>query len=280
MANISFNDDAFTELFVTEGGACFPILVKWRRHAKRILVFGQSAISNRDGLTLPIYHRWTWSDDFPNATCIWLSDPTLHLSETLLGGWFQGEPEHFYAETAAQIIANIASLCDIPTELIYFYGSSAGGFSSIVMADELNANAIAEIPQINMTKYHVKSVTDELLKHSLKCPTMDIAKEKFEYRMNIIARLTQRKSIPNITILQNVNDNIHMKNHIYPLLESLSAMHDTHTSLAHRRFRMELFANRGPTGDGHVVATKQFTLDAIRQTMRDLEVSLGRQVQI
>jgi len=48
-----------------------------------------SGYVDRTRLSLPVFHRWSWSGQFPGHT-LYISDPTLLLSSRLGLGWYIG----------------------------------------------------------------------------------------------------------------------------------------------------------------------------------------------
>ena len=264
-------NDRFIELHVECKGVVFPMLLNYRAFSRRMVVFGQSALSSRDQLSLPIFHRWSWAEDFPDASFLALSDPTLELDPQLLGGWFQGTPEHFYAETAAVLVRELGAKLGLQPNQIFFYGSSAGGFTSILMAAEIGAHAIAEIPQINMSDYHVGSAVQGLLRNCYGGLTLEQAKRKFGMRMDLVTRLSETKRLPNIVYLQNLADEMHTERHMKPLLGALPKILEDSVELRDRKIQFEFYRNRTPKGDGHVVGPKELSLQAIRRAMREFK---------
>lgn len=257
------------QLRVRERGVPFEMLYKANPSSDCLIVFGQSALSTRENLALPVYHRWTWFDDFPQAACLTLNDPTLYLSETLFGGWFQGTREHFYMEDGARIVARIAQQLGIPTSRIFFYGSSAGGFSSLMMAAELgNATAIAEIPQTDMAKYHVLSAVDALRTHCYGGMTLDAISAEYGDRLSVLHRFAKLGKVPNILYLQNVADTLHLERHVFPFIAGIEPLFKDSISCLNRRILLELYCGRTDKGDGHVAASRKEAVRAIKMAMR------------
>jgi hypothetical protein len=207
--------------------------------------------------------------DFPEATCVALSDPTLALDPGLLGGWFQGEPDHFYAETCARLITTLADRLSIPPERIVFYGSSAGGFTSILMASETGGHAVAEIPQVVMSDYHVGSAVRGLLQHCYGGVALREAKRRFGSRMDLTTRLLETRRLPNVLYLQNLADKVHLDRQMQPFLATVTQLWDEDEALRAKRLIVEAYHGRAPNGDGHAVAPKAVSVRAIRYAMRE-----------
>lgn len=114
---------------------------------------------------VPSFYRWSYVDNFDqNIICV--SDPTLYLSESMLGGWFIGSKENWVLPMILKDIKEFAHARGI--KKIIFSGASLGGFASLMAADlfsndqecVLKVRYIAENPQVTLFKYmwinHIK----------------------------------------------------------------------------------------------------------------------------
>lgn len=96
--------------------------------------------------------RDTWADEI-NASCIYIDDPTIHHSKLTIG-WGTGIEKHYYLKSISEIIKKICVLKGIENSDVYYYGSSAGGTMSIMLATmHQDSLAIANNPQAYSYKY-------------------------------------------------------------------------------------------------------------------------------
>jgi hypothetical protein len=245
------NKDSLEKLKVVINSVSYDLLLKSKSNAKYILVFGQSALGNRSAFPIPIFHRWTWFEDYKDAHCICLNDPTLYLNENLLGGWFQGVSDDFYMKNAALLVQKIAELLGVKNNNIFFYGSSAGGFSSLFMAAYVKGStAIADIPQTDMSKYHVQSALNGLLNCCYDGRSIEEVYRHYPDRFSVSEFYKKINFMPNIIYMQNSCDEIHLSQHMMPFIS------DTSEILMHSKttFMAEFYAARNTSGDGHVAA--------------------------
>ena len=84
-------------------------------------------------ITPPFIDRWSWFKYF-DESYIAHSDPMLTMDDELVLGWCVGTKDHWYLETIAKIIDYIAINHQIRHDNILFYGTSNGGFVSMVLA--------------------------------------------------------------------------------------------------------------------------------------------------
>ena len=240
-------------------------LVRVRECADFLIVFGQSALSSRS--RLPVFHRWTWFDDFPQAHCVALNDPTLFLNESMLGGWFQGTESRFYMNDGVDFVAHLASQLGVAPNRILFYGSSAGGFSSLMMAGMLNGStAIPDIPQTDLRKYHVKSKVNSLLQNCYGGLSMEDVVASYSYRMSVVELYKRIEYIPNIIYLQNCADTIHLQDHMLPFLEGVEEL----LPRSGNQLVIEMYSARTEKGDGHVSAPRGMVGRVIKGVMKKL----------
>lgn len=80
----------------------------------------------------PVFMREKWQGDY-DSHCIYIDDPTLH-DDNLRVGWGFGEDSHYYLESISKIVIKISLLLDISSANTIYFGSSAGGFMSLMLA--------------------------------------------------------------------------------------------------------------------------------------------------
>jgi hypothetical protein len=210
---------------------------------------------------MPLFHRSSWFADFPDANCIALNDPSLYLNDQLLCGWFQGTSSYFYLEYCVEILKKIAYILNVNPENIYFYGSSAGGFSSLMMASHFhNSTAIAEIAQTDLRNYNIKSAINNLLTHCYGGKSFEEVVDLYSYRLSVLEYYKKIQNIPNILCIQNCADSHHLQQHFLPFAEGMEVL------LAGKNvfFRSEFYSARSSTGGGHTVAPREWVVKLIK----------------
>ncbi|PAU73001.1 hypothetical protein CK497_07770 [Vreelandella alkaliphila] len=175
--------------------------------SKKLIVLGQDALT-RDKVELPHFFRWKWVDDLPCSTII-LNDPTLYLDEKLNGGWFVGSKERDYVKECSLIITKIAKLIDVHHPVVFF-GASAGGFSSLMLASCIpGSRAVVDIPQVDLFTYHVKNEVDKLILSALSFNDLSSVTDDFYFRLRVIDRFKKEGRVPDIVYMHNVKDSAH-----------------------------------------------------------------------
>lgn len=69
-------------------------------------------------------------------------DPTLYVNSFLQLGWGVGKNENYYLETSSLILKKIIEKMNIPLENTAIYGTSAGGYLSILTGIYLKGSKV------------------------------------------------------------------------------------------------------------------------------------------
>lgn len=184
---------------------------------KKIFVFFSGDIL-REKNAPPVYQRWSWAPFFP-GNCLFISDPSLKLSDSLGLAWYAGSEHYDPLPIIAGIIKRICSSISIDEKDIVTYGSSGGGFAAIRSLLYLEkATAVAINPQTEIKKYHRSKVNHYL---SELYPSFDDKKvfDEFQEKLDLFFSLSLL-SDKKIIYVQNLADDFHVKKHAEPFFKS------------------------------------------------------------
>lgn len=204
--------------FTEDNGQRIEFLWRPKRHQKRLFVLF-SGDARRPKLNPPVFQRWTWAKFFPGS-CIYFSDPSLHLSESLGLAWYSGTSQYDPLQRMAEIALKVADQLGVQPEDICSYGSSGGGFASLRFASIVPEAACITInPQIVIPRFLEKKVNTYLetcFGGISKEAALQIYPDRFDLRS--ISGIFQRKRI---VYVQNVLDTHHYDDHFVPFCETL-----------------------------------------------------------
>lgn len=94
----------------------------------------------------PNFSRLNW--DFVDYSIIYYNDPTIYLNDEIKGGWGIGNAENWYLKNISQILKEICVNLKIEFSNLYLFGSSMGGFMSLMLGTMIkDSKVIADIPQ-------------------------------------------------------------------------------------------------------------------------------------
>lgn len=168
----------------------------------------------------PYFQRMKWAQRLED-TCVFLTDPTLLLGNTQIG-WFVGDKTTHYLPVVAKYIETLAgSRGVVPADLLFF-GSSAGGFSSIGFAAHVRgARALAVNPQTNALKLHSPMQLANTLRSCLGVTSLVDAYRDHKARLVLSEMFRRLEYVPRITIWQNFYDHYHVEHHLLPFLQEI-----------------------------------------------------------
>lgn len=151
-----------------------------------------------------VFHRWSWCHHL-NENVLSISDPTFSIEEVYCG-WFLGDGAQDVVKLLSERVNTIAKKLGIQKSDIIFYGSSMGGFGSLMMAS-LNEGslAIAEVPQLDLHNYPHKASIRCIEKYCLERSLAEHS-TKSAFSISVIERFLHEKNVPNIKILTNTSD--------------------------------------------------------------------------
>ena len=254
------------EYCIEHRGVNFELYAKLKADSDVLVVFGQSAVTKGANNT-PVFHRWSWADDLPYSVLV-LNDPTLYLDPQILGGWFQGTADHYYMETMAQIVGQFARQLSIPNPRILWFGSSAGGFSSMMMALTLRgSHALVQIPQVDMSRYSIQSSVDDLCTYCYGGLPIEDVMAQYGARMSVIEAFRAARYVPNIWYLQNTQDQNHLLRHYATFVEGIARLMIDLPEVRGADVLLELYDILNPVRGGHTVMNKPDTLAYIHRAV-------------
>lgn len=208
-------------LTVDWNGVKYEFLIRINPNSSHLVVMGSGAMNfNEKRIDPPYFQRHSWIKDMDDSL-IFYNDPTLYLNNKLLVGWGQGTKDRFYLIEIAAILKLIMAKAKIPQKNVIFYGSSAGGFMSLILAGYVRESiALVNSPQTSLTKW-IKTPVRQVFECSYPDQTEeDIAKE-FQERIDVITFYHLINYVPKIYYLQNSFCEIDMLGHLIPFINGI-----------------------------------------------------------
>ncbi|PEA24341.1 glycosyl transferase [Bacillus cereus] len=198
----------------------YEFLIRIKTNASNVLVFGSGAGGFQEQpIGPPIFHRHSWMGEFED-TVIYYNDPTLYLGEISLG-WGQGTQDRFYLKDISMILMKILAKLHVDHKNVLFYGSSGGGFMSLILAGFVKGStALVNNPQTILTKW-IPVPVNQVFNLSYPGLLREDIEEKFGDRINVLEFYNSMKYIPNIYFLQNVACEFDVQNHLLPFISGL-----------------------------------------------------------
>lgn len=97
----------------------YEFLLNIKSNTNKLLVVGSGALPNgsKHDRKRPLFHRWSWK--FEQST-IHYNDPTLYLTNNILGGWGLGTMNNWYLKKISLILIKLFKKLSIKNENIMF----------------------------------------------------------------------------------------------------------------------------------------------------------------
>lgn len=210
-------------LTVEWDGVKFDFLIRLKERSSHLLILGSGAGDMLKERRVPYFQRNSWINDFEDSV-IYYNDPTLYISEELLLGWGQGKSDRFYLKDIAAILEKLIEKTQIPKRNVIFYGSSGGGFMSMLLAGYIKESAaLVNGPQTCLTKWLPYPV-QQVFNYTYPGMTFEEVLNKYPDRINLIEFYKSIKYVPKIYYLQNAYCELDIKDHVIPFIEGLQKM--------------------------------------------------------
>lgn len=164
--------------------------------------------------TLFNFQRFSWSDDVNGSVIIFL-DPTVSEENDINIGWFQGDSDNYAIPILESFIKALLIENDIEEQCLTLFGSSAGGFTCLKLADNFLNSSIKVInPQTIVYNYSAKEV-NKLVEWIYPNNQSALSPEQ-KNRLRVSLNLKDR--VKPIIYYQNKYDGHHVCKHLDPLL--------------------------------------------------------------
>ncbi|HDX8346528.1 TPA: hypothetical protein RQM99_002939 [Aeromonas dhakensis] len=177
--------------------------------SRTLIVIFNGAI-NREIRQPPVFQRNSWLEHIPHNVLL-ISDGTVEINDSLELGWYMGKAGSDYHLSIATLVSKIAQELNIDNESIIFYGSSGGGYASIILSTLIiGSRAISINAQFILSNYEKKDVYNKFIHdtgHDVTAP-----------HLNAINYMMYNKYIPRMTVIQNKADSHHYRMHFKPFL--------------------------------------------------------------
>lgn len=217
------SNDPFV-LIVEWDGVKFEFLIRIKENSPYLLIMGSGAMNFYEKkVKPPFFQRHSWMNSLTDSV-IYYNDPTLYLGDHLLVGWGQGTKDRFYLKDIATILEKLIEKINILHKNVLFYGSSAGGFMSLILAGYIKESiALVNSTQTCLTKW-LKVPVMQVFTLSYPGLSMEEVLEQFPERINVINFYNYIKYVPNIYYLQNAYCEIDVNDHVIPFIQGLQKM--------------------------------------------------------
>lgn len=179
----------------------YYFLLHLKENNNSAIIFSNGAY-NPKKMNKPVFMRKTWIDDY-DTSCVFVDDRTLHGTDLRIG-WAIGDETTHHLIEMSQILQKILNLWNITASNTIYFGSSAGGFKSIMFATlHENSKAVVNNPQMLAHKYINGKSAEILYRTIFPNLTPEEIHEKYGVRFSVAKMMKERNYIPNVLSLFN-----------------------------------------------------------------------------
>ena len=221
-------DEAFG-LQIIYNDTLYCLIVRFSSNNNNLICMGpgyhfrDEILSNGEIYKPPFFDRWSWFKYFKESFIAY-SDPLMFFDDELNIGWFVGTKDEWYLKSLADIIDKLAKNQKIINENILFFGSSGGGFSSIVLATLIkNSKVLINNSQFFILNYN-KPTLDKLfssISPTFKGETRDEIIDEIKHRLDVIELFEKMEYAPFITYYLNSVSKGDIIDQTIPLLKKI-----------------------------------------------------------
>lgn len=186
----------------------------------KMVIFSNGAIQPEKKAP-PLFMRSKYHEEI-DANCIYIDDRTIH-NNGLKIGWGIGTEDRHFIYDYHKIVMKIITLLNIDSNKCSYYGSSAGGFMSILLSSlNKGSQAIVNNPQIfvfNYVKFSVQQVYKNIFPNLNEKEILQNYRERF----SVPVFIKNNKYTPRIHYYQNISCKSDITNQMLPFRKSIFA---------------------------------------------------------
>ena len=212
--------DCLYVLRVIKDNVPYEYLINRRSCSDKLIVFNNGAIAEGN-VSFPVFQRHSWAN-FLKTSSVFCMDPTLYLNSFLQLGWGIGKNDNYYLENSSLILKKIIQKMGICLEDTAIYGTSAGGYLSIIMGIYLKgAKVVADNAQLDVRNWIFKDALDSVITFSFDNIGTAL---NYRERFNIVDAFEKHHYVPKIYMHVNLCSPADNTKQLVPFLQMAETM--------------------------------------------------------
>lgn len=212
--------DCMHVLRVIKNHVPYEYLIHRRSDNDKLIIFHNGAVAGGN-VNVPIFQRHSWAGTLKTSS-VFCMDPTLYLDNFLQLGWGVGKNEDYYLENSSLILKKIIEKMGIRLTDTAIYGTSAGGYLSILMGIYLKgAKVVADNAQLDVRNWIYKDALDAVITF---CFDNIGDALKYKERFSVIDAFEKHDHIPKIYLHVNACSVADNSTQLLPFLKNVENM--------------------------------------------------------
>lgn len=207
------------EICIHKNNVAYYFKLNLKGEYKKVVIFSNGA-ADRSKAELPIFMRHTWADEI-NASCIFVDDKTIHDSKLMIG-WGIGREDVHYLGEVSLILRKILKTLEVSHDNCIYYGSSAGGMMSMILAIKHRySKAIVNNPQMITYNYMNGKPLSYIKNNFFKQYTYEEFLYKFKDRLSVPYLMKQQNYVPRVLYVLNKLSPMDYEDQFLPFIKEL-----------------------------------------------------------
>ncbi len=207
-------------LRVIKDGVPYEYLINRRSDNDKLIVFNNGAIAEGN-VSVPVFQRHSWANILKTSS-VFCMDPTLYLNSFLQIGWGIGKNDNYYLENSSLILKKIISKMGICLENTAIYGTSAGGYLSIIMGIYLKgAKVVADNAQLDVRNWIFKEALDSVVTFAFDNIGAAL---NYKERFSVVDAFEKNQYVPKIYMHVNLCSMADNSTQLIPFLKNAETM--------------------------------------------------------
>ncbi|MGM8248984.1 glycosyltransferase [Clostridium perfringens] len=220
--NISIKNDTMYVLRVLKDNVPYEYLINRKSNSDKLIVFNNGAIAGGN-VNIPVFQRHSWANQIKTSS-VFCMDPTIYIDDYLQLGWGVGKNENYYLENSSLILKTIIEKMNISLDNTVIYGTSAGGYLSIIMGIYLKgAKVVADNAQLDTTRWVFKEALDSVITFCFDNVSDSL---KYKERFSIVEAFKKSGYVPKIYLHVNLCSVADNSTQLIPFLYSMEESND------------------------------------------------------
>jgi glycosyltransferase involved in cell wall biosynthesis len=212
--------DSMYVLRVYRDGVPYEYLINRKSDSEKLIVFNNGAVAGGN-VTTPVFQRHSWSEALRTSS-VYCMDPTLYLDGVLQLGWGIGKNDNYYLENSSLILRKIIDRMEIRLEDTVIYGTSAGGYLSVIMGIYLKGTTVVtDNAQLDIRHWVYKDALDDVLTFSFDHVSTAL---QYKERFSLLDAFEKHGYVPKIYMHVNVCSNADNSTQLVPFLQHAETM--------------------------------------------------------
>lgn len=203
-------------LEITKDDVKYEYLINRKLENNKLIVFNNGAIAGGK-VRYPIFQRHSWANELKTSS-VFCMDPTMYIND-LSVGWGVGKNDNYYLKNSSLILKQIIEKMNIKLEDTVIYGTSAGGYMSIIMGTFLKGSiVVADNSQLILSDWFVKPALDSVMFYCFD----NIADSlKNLDRFSVIESFKKNEYVPKIYLHVNICSKVDNSMQLIPFLKEM-----------------------------------------------------------